>query len=90
MRLIASAYTKLFASTGATKEWLAKWAEVLPRVSPAQRRMLDSPLSLKELENTLRSLPSGKCPGHDGFPREFYVAFWADLKDLVCDAVQAS
>lgn len=45
---------------------------------------------MEDLEKALHSLPSVKCPDHDDFPREFYVAFRDDIKELVFDAVQTT
>ena len=37
----------------------------------------------KELYNALKSIPNNKTPGNDGFSKEFYEAFWNELKDLL-------
>lgn len=91
-QLITDAFTKLFASSGVSSLWTAKWAEVRHlvsnRVTPLQRTMLDAPLSLPDLEDALKALAAGKSPGSDGFTKEFYSYFWPDLKLLVHGAVQ--
>ena len=37
----------------------------------------------KELLTALKGLQTGKSPGSDGLPTEFYLAFWDDLGDQV-------
>lgn len=32
----------------------------------------------------------GSALGHDGFPKEFYAAFWSDMRELTLDAVHAT
>ena len=38
-------------------------------------------LGEKELLNALKSMPNNKTPGNDGLSKEFYEAFWNELKD---------
>ena len=46
-----------------------------------------NPINDIELLNALRDLPSGKSPGIDGLPAEFYKVFWTDLKEYYLNAV---
>ena len=39
--------------------------------------------SSEELFSALNSLQTGKSPGSDGLPTEFYIAFWEDLCDVL-------
>lgn len=56
----------------------------LPRVSEGSYPETDNPLTLLEIEHALMSMDSGKSPGIDGLPVEFYKAFWECLgKDLL-------
>ena len=40
---------------------------------------LDSPLSTVEITHTIKAMQSGKAPGPDGFPVEFYKVFAVKL-----------
>ena len=40
---------------------------------------LECPITVAELEVAVKSLQSGKSPGPDGFPAEFYKKFWKQL-----------
>ncbi len=45
---------------------------------------LGGPISEAELCTALRSLESGKAPGIDGLPVDFYKVFWNEIgKDLL-------
>ncbi|CAM2114427.1 unnamed protein product [Caretta caretta] len=56
----------------------------LPTVSAGNRDRLELPLSLAELSETLRRMPTNKSPGMDGLTVEFYRMVWAeDVPELV-------
>ena len=54
------------------------------RLSAAESRLCDGPLTLNECSVALSNMPASKSPGIDGFPAEFYRKFWDLLgPDLV-------
>lgn len=51
----------------------------LPKVSEETNTSLEGVLTLEELERALQSMESGKAPGVDGLPVDFYKSFWPVL-----------
>lgn len=51
------------------------------KLSARDRALLDSSATTKELYDALVDAKKGKVPGYDGLPYEFYLTFWALLKD---------
>ena len=50
----------------------------------------ESEITEKDLITALKSMPNGKCPGHDGLTKEFYEHFWDNLKFYFINSLQQS
>ena len=53
----------------------------LPCLTKEQKDFCEIELGEKELLNALKSMPNNKTPGNNGLSKEFYEAFWNELKD---------
>lgn len=57
----------------------------LPCVSPGDNQALNAPLTILEITEAIKSMNSGKSPGPDGYPVEFYKRFSHQLAPLLLE-----
>lgn len=79
-------YTKLYTSECETNlNMINSFFEGLnlPQLGEADITELDSPLSIEEVQEAIRSMQSGKVPGPDGYATEFYKTFSSDLAPML-------
>lgn len=55
----------------------------LPKLSPDAQSSLEQPLSLEEIASAIKLSQTGRAPGPDGFPMEFYKEFSAKLTPIL-------
>ena len=53
---------------------------LLPKLSLDQKQFCEGNLTEKELFTALKSMENNKSPGNDGLTKEFYIAFWTEIK----------
>ena len=55
-----------------------------------EQESYEGPLSVKECAEAVKSMDSGKTPGSDGLPAEFYKVFWKDISSLLISALNCA
>lgn len=55
----------------------------LPKLSPDAQSPLEQPLSIEEITNAIKLSQTGRAPGPDGFPMEFYKEFSSKLTPIL-------
>ena len=62
----------------------------IPKVNPAAAARLDRDISLDEIIDSIASMQSGKSPGPDGYPSEFFKKFSEQLAPLLLSVFRES
>ena len=50
------------------------------KLNEEETKSIDGLLTIKELSTALHKMKNNKTPGMDGFPSEFFIVFWLNLK----------
>lgn len=58
----------------------------IPKVPSSAQSVLESDLTLDEIQSALKSFQKNKSPGEDGFSKEFYEAFFDILGNHLLDS----
>ena len=59
-----------------------------PKLNQEEIENLNRPITSTETETVIRSLPTNKSPGPDGFPAEFYQKFREELTPILLKIFQ--
>ena len=77
-------YSSLFSKDSLDMQIQTELIDDLERsLNDLEREQCEGLFTKEELLVALKSLPTGKSPGSDGIPVEFYSAFWDSLGDLL-------
>jgi len=77
MRKIAvDFYSELYKKEDTDNGCTLQLLQQLPTITEEQSRTLDSALSFQELTEAVTQMSTGRSPGIDGLPVDFYKAFW--------------
>ena len=58
----------------------------LPKLSEEHSVLCEDDLTENEVYSCLKTFETGKSPGSDGLPAEWYLTFWQDIKQLVLNS----
>lgn len=79
-------YSKLYTpeNTASLSDMEAFFSTVnVPSLSPDLRQSLEGPITQEEIKAAISSMQSGKSPGPDGFPADFFKTFSNDLSSFL-------
>ena len=62
----------------------------MPQCDLTEKTALDSPISLNECEEALKTMPENKSPGQDGLSYEFYKTLWPTIGPIFHKTLQYS
>lgn len=62
----------------------------LPQMSEEANAEISGALSMGELYKALQGMESGKAPGVDGLPVDFYKSFWSEMRDDLLEVLNKS
>ena len=60
------------------------------KLNEIDKEKCEGPLSERECLEALKSMESGKSPGTDGLPAEFYKVFWKDVSAFLISSLNRS
>ena len=83
--IIREYYKLLYAHKPINLEEMDKFLDtcVLPSLNQEEAETMDRPITRCEVEAAVKSLPTKKSPGPDGFAAEFYQTYKEELVPLL-------
>lgn len=85
-RIAIDFYSKLYTAESSDKHCRSELLKDLPVLfEKKKKKSLDTDISFEEVSLAVMGMSSGRSPGLDGLPAEFYKTFWSIIgHDLKC------
>ena len=64
--------------------------ELIPQVPEECQQLLESPVTMEELNGAIKTMQTGKAPRCDGFGLGFYTTFWTELQRPMLNMIHHS
>ena len=85
-----SFYKQLYTPTNTTSEMDFTEFNAQSVLNQFDCKVLERDITITECKEALEELPTGKTPGTDGLPAEFYRKFWPELGELLFSSLNKS
>ena len=79
----AEFYSELFSTKNVNIKQHTRYShflENIPKITDNTRQEINKSISIKELEDAIKTSKNNKAPGPDGFSNEFFKLFMPELK----------
>ncbi|KAK3510233.1 hypothetical protein QTP70_031055, partial [Hemibagrus guttatus] len=85
-------YKQLYSAESCDAESAEDLLKELPQLHETQKEEIDRTINLQELTDAMSQLSTGRSPGIDGLPVDFYQHFWnvmgQDLHEVLSECIE--
>ena len=84
---IENFYTKLYDKETTDKHQQDKIYQLIKekKIPQTETEKIGNLVTLKEVKTALNQMQNNKSSGADELPKEFYITFWSEIKEDMCE-----